>query len=169
MVLSPESVFSIVGHAHGLREAKGTIVVAETPRDVIDTFASWGFVVTSIASLAEVEQQLEVLQAMQRQDPAVGEEDYLNLLPQPELRPRTAETVFTFVGAAEQAGSGGLYAGWAVALTAAQLVDYLKSVGLEVRGVMSLADVEELRDAMVRVAAEDEPDESAYVNLAEYA
>jgi len=142
-------------------------VVAESPAEIIQAFASWGFTVTSIASLPDVDRQLEVLEALLRHDPEVGEEDYLNLLPQPEAAPRRPEIVFTFIGQAQPQGQegGGFYAGWAVAPSREELNHFLQDMGFTVHGLMSLADVRDLREQMARVAAEEEPDETCYVDL----
>lgn len=165
-VYEPGNVFTIAGRVAGFSDDKGTIVVADSADDVLRSFESWGFTVTSIASLADVEANIGICEALASRDPRVGDEEYLNLLPDTGEGRRPHEQIFNFVGQAHQTrDKGTLQAGWAVAVDADFLKDYLRGVGFEPYAVISYADSLELRQQMHRVACEIEDDESSFVNL----
>lgn len=161
-----EEVFTICGRVvGGGDDDKTAFVVAESASLVTHTFADWGFEVTSMASLADVGQNLEILEALAGRNPEVAAEEFLDLLPAAGSDRLDERNVFTFVGQAINAASDTLQAGFATAPDREFLTDYLRSKGFETYSVMSYAEVRELHDYMSRVAAGDEDDPSNTVNL----
>lgn len=167
-VHSDHEVFTISGHVDGLSGDKGTFVVAESANDVATAFAGWGFTITAMSSLADVNQSLVILEALAARSPEVGPEEYVDLLPDGagESGRREERHVFTFVGQSESARqSGNLQAGFAVAPDREFLVDYLRSMGFETYSTLSYVEARDLHDCMQRIACDQEDDEASFVNL----
>lgn len=167
-VHADHEVFTISGRVEGLSDDKGTFVIAESADDVSKTFAGWGFTITAMASLADVNQSLVILEALASRNPDVGPEEYVDLLPDPPgvVARRDERHVFTFVGQSESARqSGALQAGFAVAPDRDFLVDYLRSMGFETYSTMSYVEARDLHACMQRIACDQEDDEASFVNL----
>jgi hypothetical protein len=159
-------VFTICGRVFGeVSDDNSAFVVADSATEIVQSFAEWGFEVTSMASLADVGQNLEILEALAARDPRVAPEEFVDLAPANGGERRDERQVFTFVGMSTQSASDTLQAGFAVAPDREFLSDYLRSMGFEPYSVMSYAEVRELCDVMRRVAAGAEDDPSNTVHL----
>lgn len=152
-------VFTISGRVIGDEsDDKSGFVVADSQTQVIQSFAEWGFEVTSMASLADVDQSAQILEALAIHDDRVDPEEFLDLLPASGKERRDERQVFTFVGKMMESESGMLQAGFAVAPDREFLHDYLRSKGFMTYSIMSYAEVRELCDTMRRVATGAEED-----------
>lgn len=157
-VPKPSEVFTLTGFREGEPDAplQGAYVVGADIAHVTDQFAQWGFTVVSIASLDDVDANLQILRAIADSDPQVTKEEYLDLLP-PEVE-RTPERLFTFVGQRTDTGSphasSQFFAGFAAATDAASLSTYLAGHGFHVTDALSYAQVQSVRADLARVAAQ---------------
>lgn len=166
-VHADHEVFTISGRvAGGGGGDKGTFVVAASANEVTTAFASWGFEITSMASLADVRQSLEILEALAARDPRISADEFLDLLPAAGVAPRPPGQVFAFVGQTEQGRARDtLQAGFANAPDREFLTDYLKTMGFDAYSVMSCIEARELQSHMQRIACDQDDDASHLVNF----
>ncbi|MDH0740982.1 hypothetical protein [Stenotrophomonas maltophilia] len=163
-------VFTVAGRVAGLGDQKGAYVIATSPEELVARFRDWDFEVTSIASLADVRQSVEILEAIASCSAEVGAEEYLDLLPVEPGQRRQSSNVFTFVGQYLGGGLGpeaGVLAGFGTAADASALSGYLRSVGFDVLSVMSHSEALDLQAEMRLVACDALADEAHLVNLKE--
>lgn len=159
-------VFTISGRVMGDDGGeKGGFVVAESASQLTHSFAEWGFEVTSMASLADVANNLEILEAIASHDARVGTSDFVDLLPSIGHERRKEREVFTFVGQPMESETATLFSGFATAPDAGVLTDALRKYGFHAQSVMSYAEVRELYDYMQRVADGVEEDPSSTINV----
>ncbi|MDQ1090712.1 hypothetical protein QE400_000125 [Xanthomonas sacchari] len=168
-VYAEDHVFTIAGRIAGEGSEKGAYAIASSSEELVERFRDWGFEITSVASLADVRHNLQILEAIAMQSAEVGPEEYLDLLPAIPGQRRPSSTVFTFVGQyAKASEGGGLLAGFGTAVTGDELSKYLRSLGFDVLSVMSHSEAIELQAEMELVACDAYSDDTHLVNLKDF-
>lgn len=151
------------------QHAKQGFAVAESSTHAIDCMREFGFVITSISSLDDVLQSVEIMKHIASGSDEVEESEYVCALPATAEAGgvHSAHHVFSFQGYSLGHDSSDLKAGFAVALDPTQLQNFLLSFGFVADAIVSLADLLPIVDEMLDIAEDPQSEHCSCVNLLE--
>lgn len=165
-VYAPRQVFSYVGHIEDTDQQFRGFAIAASPRAVIDAMRECGFVLTALLSLEDLQQVIEILQAIQSGDAEAVTAGDLLVTDRMQTATRSwqiaMDQVFTFTGHVKPIGE--LSTGFAVAADPEDLVTYLSTFSFQVASASTLQDLQSLQEDLEAVA-EARHDESSCLDL----
>ena len=141
-------IANVEGGRPSATAARSGIARALSREHLISTLRAWGFQVTSVSAVDELEEAIGVMELIASRDPSVGDSDFISLLDASEgAQAHAPEHVFAFFGELAERPAVP-YAGFATALSGRKLAAELVGLTFTVASTISLAEARALFDEM---------------------